>query len=60
MVICEFSGEIDKCENDWMLKCENKNNIKMNKSNIVMFSSFIIKDLIVMKYLSIVTFYHYK
>ena len=23
---CEFNGEINKCENVWMLKCENKNN----------------------------------
>ena len=36
-----------------MLKCENKNDTKINKSNIVMFSSFIIKDLVIMKYLSI-------
>jgi len=32
----------------------------MNKSNIVMFRSFIIKDLIAMKYLRIQAFSHYK
>jgi len=31
----------------------------MNKSNIVMFRSFIIKDLIAMKYLSIQAFSHF-
>jgi hypothetical protein len=43
-----------------MLKCENKNNIQTLKKNIVIFKSFIIKDLIVLKYLSIIAFYHYK
>ena len=32
----------------------------MNKSNIVMFRSFIIKDLIAMKYLIIQAFYHFR
>jgi hypothetical protein len=43
-----------------MRECENKNNIQNLKKNIVIFKPFIIKDLIVMKYLSIIALYHYK